>query len=99
MDIASETGSPLMRPMFYDFHEDQICYTLEDQYMFGGDILFAPIMEAGQVERKVYLPEGNWILTLDKKTYTGGQWVTVHAELNQYIAFVKEGSEVLAVFE
>ena len=98
MDIASKTGSPIMRPMFFDFYEDEICYTLEDQYMFGEDILFAPIMEKGQVERKVYLPEGKWVSVIDKKVYEGKQWLNVHAELNQYIAFVKEGSEVLAVF-
>ena len=99
MDIASKTGSPVMRPMFYDFYEDEVCYTLEDQYTFGEDILFAPIMERGQVERKVYLPEGSWISVIDHKTYTGKQWITVHAELDQYIAFVKENSEVLDVFQ
>ena len=98
MDAASATGAPVMRPMFFDFYDDEICYTLEDQYMYGEDILFAPIMEKDSVERKVYLPKGNWILTKDKQAYTGGQWVTVHAELNEYIAFVKEGSEVLAAF-
>jgi len=66
--------------------------------MYGGDILFAPIMKKGQVERKVYLPEGNWISVIDKKTYCGKQWLNVHADLHQYIAFVKEGSDVLDVF-
>jgi len=50
------------------------------------------------VERKVYLPEGNWISVIDKKTYCGKQWLNVHADLHQYIAFVKEGSDVLDVF-
>ena len=99
MDIASTTGSPIMRPMFYDFYEDQVCYTLEDQYMFGADILFAPIMEKGQVEREVYLPEGEWVSVIDKAVYQGKQWLTVHAKLNQYIAFVRKGSEVLQAFE
>ncbi len=98
MDIASKTGSPIMRPMFYDFYEDEVCFCLEDQYMYGEDILFAPIMEKGQVERKVYLPEGNWISVIDKKVYTGKQWLDVHANLHEYIAFVKEGSDVLEVF-
>lgn len=99
MDIASKTGSPIMRPMFYDFYDDEACYTLEDQYMFGEDILFAPIMEKGQVQRKVYLPKGQWKSVIDGKTYEGKQEIEVHAELNQYIAFVKEGSEVWEVFE
>ncbi len=99
MRIASETGSPMMRPLFYDYHLDEVCYTIEDQYMFGEEILFAPIMEKGQVERKVYLPEGIWTLILDKKNYQGRQWVTVYAQLDEYIAFIKEGSDVLKVFE
>ncbi len=98
MDISSATGSPIMRPMFYDFHEDGVCYTLEDQYMFGEDILFAPIMERGQTERKVYLPEGNWISVIDGSEVSGKQWITVHAQINQYIAFVKAGSEVIRAF-
>ena len=88
-----------MRPMFFDFHEDSVCYTLEDQYMFGEDILFAPIMEKDQVEREVYLPKGEWVSVIDKRICQGRQWLTVHAELNQYIAFVKKDSQVLNVFE
>jgi alpha-D-xyloside xylohydrolase len=99
MDIASKTGSPVMRPMFYDYYEDEQCYTLEDQYMFGEDILFAPILDQGVTERSVYLPEGKWVNINDKLTYEGKQTVTVKAELDQFIAFVKSGSEVLEVFK
>ncbi len=98
MNIASENGSPLMRPMFYDYYEDAVCYTLEDQYMFGEDILFAPIMEKSQVERNVYLPAGDWVSVIDKQCYQGQQWVTMHAKLDQYIAFVKKDSDVLNIF-
>lgn len=99
MDIASKTGAPVMRPMFFDYYEDEVCYTLEDQYMYGEEILFAPIMEKGQTKRMVYLPEGNWVNVIDKKCYQGRQHIEVCAELHQYIAFVKEGSEVISVFE
>jgi len=98
MDIASKTGSPIMRPMFFDFYTDEVCYTLEDQYMFGEDILFAPIMERGQTEREVYLPKGRWVSVIDKKVYEGKQKVMIQVEISQYIAFVKDGSEVLDVF-
>ena len=67
--------------------------------MFGEDILFAPMMERGQTERTVYLPEGHWVSVIDKKVFEGKQTVTVHAEIDQYIAFVKVGSEVVRVFE
>lgn len=99
MEITSATGLPIMRPMFYAFPEDSKCYELDDQYMFGSDILFAPIMERGQTSREVYLPEGRWLLTMDGSVYEGGQTVNVHAELEQFIAFVPEGKAVLQAFQ
>lgn len=98
MDIVSETGLPLMRPMFYAYPEDKICYTLDDEYMFGSEILFAPITEEGQTERQVYLPEGRWALTQNGQVYEGNQTVTIHAELEDFIAFVPEGSSLLPLF-
>lgn len=105
MDITSRTGIPIMRPMFFDYHDDEKCYVLEDQYMFGGDILFAPIVNQGQTEREVYLPKGRWLNVkearenpLSHKTFDGGQTITCSAKLNEFIAFVKEGSEVIKAF-
>ena len=56
-------------------------------------------MERGQTEREVYLPAGRWVLTGNGRVYEGGQTVAVHAELEDFIAFVPEGDEVLKVFE
>ena len=95
---TSETGEPIMRPMFFDFPEDENCYSLKDQYMFGRDILFAPICGQGQTERSVYLPNGKWIRTLDKTEFTGGQAIDCHAEINEFIAFARKDSEVINVF-
>lgn len=97
-EIASEKGTPIMRPMFFDFYDDEECYKLGDQYMFGNDILFAPIYRQGAVERRVYLPKGKWIRTLDKTVYEGGRYIDCHADLNEFIAFVKDGAEVLNLF-
>jgi len=99
MDLASEYGTPVMRPLFYDYPEDEICYQTGDEYLFGDDILFAPITMQGQISRKVYLPEGKWILTKDKRVYEGGRWYDIGAGLYEYIAFVKEGADVLEVWE
>lgn len=98
MEENRRTGAPLMRPMFFDYYEDEECYKLEDQYLFGPDILFAPILEKGGTERKVYLPEGRWVSVIDRQVYRGKGRITVHAELDQFAAFVKEGSVVLEVF-
>ncbi|MBQ7863718.1 MAG: hypothetical protein IJ353_04520 [Lachnospiraceae bacterium] len=96
MKIASEKGYPVMRPMFFEYPEDEICYTLGDQYFFGEDIIFAPIVKQGQTERDVYLPEGEWVLLKDKKTYTKGTH-TVSTKLEEFIAFVRKGAKVLEV--
>ena len=98
MDIASNEGIPVMRPMFVNYPKDEVCYQTGDQYFFGEDILFAPISVQGQTQRKVYLPEGIWILTKDKTRYEGNTWVTISAEIHEFIAFVKDGAKVLEVF-
>ncbi len=98
MKTASKKGWPVMRPMFFEYPEDETCYSLGEQYMFGDDILFAPIVNRGQTEKNVYLPDGNWILTMTKEVFTSG-WHTVHAEIGDFVAFVKKGADVLKCFE
>lgn len=98
MEIASEKGYPVMRPMFFEFPDDEVCYDLGGQYMFGGDILFAPITEQSETKKRVYLPDGEWIRTTDKTVHTGGQFVDCRAEIDQFIAFVKKGADVINVF-
>ena len=96
---TSRTGEPIMRPMFFDFPDDANCLDLSDQYMFGPDILFAPIINQGQTERSVYLPKGEWIRTLDKKVYEGGRWIIVAAAIDEYIAFVRKGADIIRLWE
>lgn len=98
MNEASEKGTPVMRPMFFDFYSDPVCYELDDQYMFGPDILFAPITEQGQTARSVYLPEGEWVRTTDKSVHSGGGRIECTAEINEFIAFVRKDADVLSCF-
>ena len=97
MEIASETGAPVMRPMFFDFPEDEKCYTLGEQYMFGDDILFAPIVNMGQTVKSVYLPKGEWVLTKTGETFTQGSY-EISAKPDEFIAFVRKGAKVLEAF-
>ncbi len=97
-DEAAQKGWPIMRPMFFEFPQDEICYELDDQYMFGSDILFAPIYKYGETERTVYLPEGEWIQTSNKSLYCGSQNIICTAAKNEFIAFVKKDASVLNVF-
>ncbi len=86
---ASKNGSPLIRTMFYEFPDDQHCWELQDQYMFGSSYLVAPIFHLNQFEREVYLPAGEWEDTRDGKQYTGGQTITAAAPLDSIPVFKK----------
>ena len=99
MEQAHENGSPVIRPLFYNFPEDKKAWDVDDAYCFGDDLLVAPIFEAGAVKRSVYLPEGTvWVDTNSGKTYAGGQTVTVDAPVDVIPVFTREGAEVLNLF-
>lgn len=94
MQSAHETGSPVMRPLYYDFPTDPTAAQVEDCYMFGPDLLVAPVMEAGADTRRVYLPAGcTWTDAHTGASYPGGQFVTVPAPLDVIPVMVREGSD------
>ena len=79
---AHENGSPLLRAMFYEFPEDERCWTLDDQYMFGPELLVAPVMAPGVREREVYLPAGQWEDVRNGQPLEGGRTVILAAPLD-----------------
>lgn len=92
MRVAADTGAPVMRPLFYDFPEDKASWEVEDSYMFGPDLLVAPVMEAGMTERRVYLPEGaSWTNAWTGEVFDGGRTVTVAAPLDVIPVMVRNG--------
>jgi len=95
MKIASERGTPVMRPLFFDFPHDEITYTIEDEYMFGPDILVAPVVYEGARSRRVYLPKGaKWTDVNDGKVYKGGQWIECAAPLDVIPVFLKDNAAI-----
>ena len=84
---AHENGSPLLRAMFYEFPGDRKCWELQDQYMFGGTYLAAPILRLNQFRREVYLPAGQWELTSTGEVFRGEQTVTVDAPVEYMPVF------------
>ena len=86
---AHENGSPLLRAMFYEFPNDEKCWELQDQYMFGGKYLVAPILQLNQFRRAVYLPSGRWKLTSTGEVFPGEQTVTVDAPIAYMPVFEK----------
>jgi alpha-D-xyloside xylohydrolase len=100
MRIAHECGIPPMRPLFLDFPNDSSCQSIEDEYMFGPDLLVAPILEAGARSRAVYLPTDiTWQDAWTGRQYEGGQWINVSAPIETIPLFLKAGSRLLKVFQ
>jgi alpha-D-xyloside xylohydrolase len=90
MKLSVERGIPLMRPLFVDFPDDPTVWEVEDEYMFGSDVLVAPVLEKGMRTRKVYLPRGvKWLERSTEKVYEGGQWVEVETPLEVIPVFFK----------
>lgn len=90
MKEAHEKGTPVIRGMFYEFPEDKACYELKDQYMYGSDILVAPVVVKHARKRKVYLPAGaKWLLVSTGNIFLGGQTIEVEAPLNEMPLFLR----------
>ena len=98
MQEAHQRGTPVMRPVFYDFPADPSCWEVTDQYMFGPDLLVAPVMHPGARERTVYLPAGSsWKDAKTGAEETGGKTITAAAPLDTIPVFVR-GDAKLRLF-
>jgi alpha-glucosidase (family GH31 glycosyl hydrolase) len=90
---ATQTGMPIMRAMVLAYPDDASVSDSWNEYMFGGEILVAPVTTAGATSRSVYLPAGKWLNYNDKTTTSaGGATVTASAPLATIPLFVKEGA-------
>lgn len=95
MEEASKTGAPVARPMYYDFPMEEKCAVMTDQYMFGPDLLVAPVMEKGMNQRTVYLPTYHqWKDAKTGKMYDGGKTVIVDTPLDVIPVFIKDGKDI-----
>ena len=96
MEKASEDGTPLYRPLFFDFENDSQTYSIDNQFMFGPDLLVAPILEYRARERSVYLPSGTqWTDARTGKQYDGGQMITVQADIDSIPVFYRNGRDLM----
>ncbi|MNL57574.1 alpha-glucosidase [compost metagenome] len=84
-----------MRPLFWHYPQEKQSWETEDQYLFGEDLLVAPVMSAGQRQREVWLPAGdNWI-AFNGEHYRGGERITVDAALETIPVFIRAGSPLV----
>jgi alpha-D-xyloside xylohydrolase len=94
MEAASSKGTPVMRPLFYDFSQDKTAWEIETEYMFGPNYLVAPVMYAGKREQELYLPQGSrWTNVWTGETFEGGDAITAAAPLDQIPVFSRDGTK------
>ncbi len=90
---AWDIGLPIMRALLLEYPGDPETYKVESEFLFGKELLVAPVVEKEALTKQVYLPQGEWIDYNDGRTsYKGKQWITYPAPLNVIPVFVKKGS-------
>jgi alpha-D-xyloside xylohydrolase len=95
---AHRTGAPPMRPLFFDFPQDEAAWSVDDQFLLGPDLLVAPVAEAGARSRSVYLPHGaGWVDARTGESQKGGERREVPAPLERIPVFVRAGSALAKV--
>lgn len=90
---CTETGEPLMRPLFLDWSTDPHAWQIADQYCFGRSLLVAPVLEPDKTERRLYLPAGQWRDFWTGEEYSGQQWITVPAPLDRIPVFKRTNQQ------
>lgn len=89
---ARNTGMPLMRAMWLQYPADELCRKTGDQYLWGRDMLIAPVYEKNAVIRKVYLPAGDWYDWWTNKKESGNRTVIRNVDLSIMPVYVRAGA-------
>ena len=97
---AATRGLPAQRPLFLHFEDDARTFPVQDAYLYGPDLLVAPVWQAGRAEWTTYLPGGvDWVHLWSGETFAGGRDVTVAAPFGQPPVFYRTGSGYTELFE
>ena len=88
---AAKTGMPIMRALVLDYQDDEQARTARNEYMFGPDLLVAPIVDEG-TQQTLYLPAGEWVDYWSGATLAGGKTITADAAIDSLPLYVKRGA-------
>ena len=95
---ACAAHTPIIRPTFYNFPDDEVCLQDSDDFMLGAELLVAPVVEAGAIKRTVYLPQlpagQRWFDFYTRQAYAAGQSHVVDAPLAHLPLFVRQGAQI-----
>jgi alpha-glucosidase/alpha-D-xyloside xylohydrolase len=89
---ARDTGMPLMRAMWLHYPQDERARGLGNQYLWGRDLLIAPVFERGATVRDVYLPEGSWVDWWTGERISGGRTIAREVDLATMPIYVRAGA-------
>jgi alpha-glucosidase len=96
---AASRGLPVQRPLFLHHENDRRTYAIQDSYLYGPDMLVAPVWQPAQNERTLYLPAGTaWVHVWTDQFFAGGEEVKVSAPLGQPPVFYRSDSAFGALF-
>ncbi|MCV2351468.1 glycoside hydrolase family 31 protein [Paucibacter sp. Y2R2-4] len=94
-EANERSGLPPMRPLWFAYPHDTQVSLIEDQFLLGADLLVAPVLQEGKLQRQVYFPKGDaWIDWWDGRRYEGGSLLTFKAPLNRLPLFIRAGASV-----
>ncbi len=95
MRLSHEQGIPLMRPLLVDFHADKLSAFIDDEFMFGPDLLVAPVLHLGERSRRVYLPlGGRWTDAWTGQRFEGGQWLVAESPLHRIPVYLCDDAQL-----
>jgi len=89
---VTTNGVAVIKPLAHDYPNDQKCWDIKDQFLFGSSIMVCPVTRNGVRKRDVYLPEGKWFDFWSGKELQGGTTITADAPLDKIPLFIKSGS-------
>ena len=87
---GEQSGLPIMRPLMLHYQNDHKTYEINDQFLFGENIMVAPVLEQGKQARMIYLPKGDkWIDYWTKEVFNGGQYIVKETPLDMCPIYIK----------
>ena len=99
MNVRAHEGRPVVEPMYYSHPDEPAAYTVPNQFMFGTELLVAPITtpadrETGLARVKAWLPEGEWVDVFTGTTYRGGRTLHLYRDLGSIPVLARAGAVV-----